>query len=77
MTERHPPKLEEVKGDDNGRFLPVLGLHRNLPVALAEVYFGENCAAVEAVREIQHVRQRINIWLGNEVQPPAVSTRPP
>jgi hypothetical protein len=55
----------------------VLRPHLNLPVALAEVYFGENCAAAEAVGKIQHVWQRINIWLGDEVQPLEVPSRPP
>ncbi len=53
-TKRHPPKLEEAKGGDNGRLLSVLRPHRDLSVAFVEVYFGEDCAAAEAVRKIQH-----------------------
>jgi hypothetical protein len=36
-TERHPPELEEAKSSDDGRLLPVLRPHRDLPVSLAEV----------------------------------------
>ncbi len=44
---------------------------------LPQVDLGEDGAARRLCGEVQHVGERVHIWLCNQVQPPEIPTRPP
>jgi hypothetical protein len=76
QTKRHPFILEQAEGGGGG-LLYVFRINRDLVVPLPQVYLGEDGSARRLGGEVQHVEERIHIWLCNQVQPPKIPARPP
>jgi hypothetical protein len=70
QTKRHPLKLKQDEGGGDGGLLHICWIHRDLVVPLPQVDLGEDGAARRLGGEVQHVGERVHIWLCNQVQPP-------
>jgi hypothetical protein len=77
QTKGHPLVLEQAEGGIDGSLLLVRRVHRDLVVSLPQVDLGEDGAARRLGGEVQHVGERVYIWLSNQVQPPEVPAQPP
>ena len=69
--------LYSTKGGDDRRLGDVLWSNWHLVVPLVEIQLAENLLANQLGQEVLHVGRWVHVPLGDQVQPPVVTTGPP
>ena len=76
QSEGHHPEFVESSLRNEGRFLPVCGIHLHLPVSASQVEATEKHRATKRVKAVLNVRERVSVYLHDLVESSVVDTKP-
>ena len=64
----HGEEFIEAKGCDDGSFWDIRGSNRNLIVIFNKVKLGENCGAMEPLRKVMEIGERVAVMDSLEIE---------
>jgi hypothetical protein len=60
--------LVQTRWSGDGCLADVVGMHRNLMIALPEIYLAEDCCSSSNMIQVIHIGKRVRIWFSDQIQ---------